>query len=241
MSKDFDAVPSLSRHGLHVLLLWVSFFALCASIRCARGITDRVDARLTSKLFPRGNDGRTYLQPVFDWSIKLSSRLSLVSVSAFLILWALHRRDARACLVVSAAPASAVFVVEHLLKPLVDRRNAYDAFLFPSGTVTAVASVSFAAYWLCRRFHGTQVVALLLFLVPTAIVGLAVVALRWHLPSDAIGGALLAPAWVLATAAAADWTRPRTDPLDTLILGDQHDDRKPRRRTAAHRVRAARH
>src|SRR5688500_8190279 len=115
MSKDFDVVPSPSRHGLHaLLLLWLSFFALCVSIRYARGVTDRVDARLTTELFPRGNDGRTFLQPAFDWSIKLSSRLSLVGFSAFLILWALHRRDARACLVVSAAPASVVFVVEHL-------------------------------------------------------------------------------------------------------------------------------
>lgn len=200
-------MSTVARQLLCVVVLCLGFLCLCLVIRYARGSTDRIDARLTAELFPRDDRGRTHLQAELTKSVRvLGAPLLIAAINSCLVLWAAMRRDVRGCVVVGASPLTAVAVAEFVAKPLIGRRNSYGAFLFPSGTVTAVAAVSLAAWWLLRRLARRDVPLLsaMLFLAPTATVSLAVVALRWHLPTDALGGAILAATCVLGIASVTD-------------------------------------
>ena len=92
------------------------------------------------------------------------------------------RLRALACLV---GPGLSVVLVEWLLKPVIARRFA-GVPTFPSGTTTVVASVATAwALAVPRRFAPMAMV------IGAFLVGLeciAVTALQWHLPTDALGG-----------------------------------------------------
>lgn len=208
-------MPAAARQPLCVLALCVCFLCLCAAIRYARASTDRLDERLTAEVFPRGDDGRTHLQPALTESARvLGAPGSLIAANAGLVLLAAKRRDVRGCVVAGTAPLTAIILAEFVAKPIIDRRNSYGALLFPSGTVTAVAAVSLAACWLLRGLGRRNVLLLsaALFVAPTATVSLAVVALRWHLPTDAIGGTVLAAACVLGIASVTDtvWPPPQS-------------------------------
>ena len=93
------------------------------------------------------------------------------------------RWRALACL---AAPALATLVVEWCLKPLVGRRYV-GVLTFPSGSVTTVAALAAAWALAVPRWLRWVVIPAV-----TVVVGAevwAVVGLRWHYPSDALGGA----------------------------------------------------
>jgi membrane-associated phospholipid phosphatase len=95
-------------------------------------------------------------------------------------------RDRPRAIACAAAPALAVLIVE-LTKPLVDRHvSIYGGASYPSGTVTVVAALA----------TGAVLVVPNLLKVPTAVLGMAtiittcaaVIVLRWHYPTDALGG-----------------------------------------------------
>ena len=44
------------------------------------------------------------------------------------------------------------------------------------------------------------------------VVGLALLILAWHMPSDVLGGYLLATLWASLAVAALNWKRPRSRP-----------------------------
>jgi membrane-associated phospholipid phosphatase len=71
---------------------------------------------------------------------------------------------------------------------------------FPSGHVTAVASIAIAFVLVVPQRLRPMIAAVGTCLV--AAVGWAVVALNWHYPSDVLGGALVASAWGLLALAA---------------------------------------
>ena len=113
------------------------------------------------------------------------------SILAALMAVGRDRLRALACLV---GPGLSVVLVEWLLKPVIARRFA-EVLSFPSGSTTVVASVATAwALAVPRRLVPVAVV------VGTFLVGLeciAVIALQWHLPTDALGGVVVGTGVVL--------------------------------------------
>ncbi|MDX6372990.1 MAG: hypothetical protein QOD98_1978 [Nocardioidaceae bacterium] len=113
--------------------------------------------------------------------------------TAALVLVALAVHGARRALVVGLAPP-VVLALARLLKLFLERPDLLPsdyANSFPSGHVAAVAAVAASvALALPDRFRGRALATLLA--VPVAVTAVATVVLRWHRPSDTLGGALLA-------------------------------------------------
>jgi membrane-associated phospholipid phosphatase len=104
------------------------------------------------------------------------------SVLAALVAVGRDRRTALACLV---GPGLALVLVEWVLKPTV-ARYYFGVLSFPSGTITAVAALVTAWVVAVPRWLRVPVVLAGAALVTWA--GVAVIALRWHYPSDALAG-----------------------------------------------------
>ncbi len=120
-----------------------------------------------------------------DFATLGSMRALLVGVVlVFLIGMLRDRVRAVAC---AAAPLMAVLIVQEIAKPLVDRHNVLSTGLsYPSGTVTAVAALA-TALTLVTPGKARFPVALL-SLLALAGTSVAVIVLRWHYPTDALGG-----------------------------------------------------
>ena len=99
---------------------------------------------------------------------------------------------ALACLI---APIAAVLIVQTVAKPLVGR-HFEGTLSYPSGTVTAVAALAAAAFLVVPRF-AKPLVAVAGGAVVMAVCA-AVVVLRWHYPSDALGGVCVGAGAVFA-------------------------------------------
>lgn len=113
------------------------------------------------------------------------------SVAALAASW----RRARARAVgVAVSPVLCVLACDWILKPVV-ARHLDGVLTFPSGTVAAVAALATAAVlatpdswrWVSAALGATSV----------TLVGLSVVVLRWHYPTDAMAGAAMGVAVVL--------------------------------------------
>jgi hypothetical protein len=80
----------------------------------------------------------------------------------------------------------AVLIVQEIAKPLVDRHSVLTGGLsYPSGTVAAVAALA-TALTLVMPAQARFPVALL-GLLAIGGTGAAVIVLRWHYPTDALG------------------------------------------------------
>ena len=86
----------------------------------------------------------------------------------------------------ATAPVIAVLIVQEIAKPLVDRQIALGDLSYPSGTVAAVAALA-TALTLVMPAKARFPMALL-GLLAIGGTGAAVVVLRWHYPTDALGG-----------------------------------------------------
>jgi membrane-associated phospholipid phosphatase len=87
----------------------------------------------------------------------------------------------------AAAPLAAVLVVQDLAKPLVGRHlGLTGGSSYPSGTVAAVTALAVAFTLVMPRLLRPLVAVL----GAAAVVGVsaAVIVLRWHYPTDALGG-----------------------------------------------------
>jgi membrane-associated phospholipid phosphatase len=114
------------------------------------------------------------------------------SVGAALVVVGRDRWRAAVCLV---GPLAATAAVEWVAKPVVGR-HFEGVLTFPSGTVTAVASLAVAwALALPGRYRWIAVVLGTVVVVATSV---AVVGLRWHYASDALGGAAFGVGSMLA-------------------------------------------
>jgi membrane-associated phospholipid phosphatase len=152
---------------------------------------NRVDA-IGFRLFPA------------DWSSRWAADVShlgsltvLIAGAAVLcVISAVTRNWMRAlsCLV---APIAAVLIVQSVAKPLVGRHfEGSSALSYPSGTVTAVAALAAAAFLVAPRF-AKPLVAVAGGVVVAAVCA-GVVVLRWHYPTDALGGACVGAGAVFA-------------------------------------------
>jgi membrane-associated phospholipid phosphatase len=112
------------------------------------------------------------------------------------------RRDRVRALSCVLGPAVVVGSVELVVKPLVGRH--YEGVLsYPSGNVAALAAV--AAAWVVAVPPRLRPVAAAVGTLATAAMAVAVVGLRWHYPSDALGGAVLGVGMVLFIDGALHW------------------------------------
>jgi membrane-associated phospholipid phosphatase len=145
----------------------------------------------------------------------LAQRLPSLRESSYLcVIAVLSRRWVRA-LVCVVAPVGAVLVVELVAKPLVGRHvEGSSAFSYPSGTVTAVAALATGAFLVAPRVVRPTVAVV--GGVVVAAVCVAVVVLRWHYPTDALGGACVGVGAVLALDGALR--------LFSAVLARHHDE-----------------
>ncbi len=87
----------------------------------------------------------------------------------------------------AVAPVIAVLIVQDLAKPLVGRHlGIAGGSSYPSGTVAAVAALATAATLVMPRLVRPLMAAV--GLVATIGTSVAVIVLRWHYPTDALGG-----------------------------------------------------
>jgi len=115
-----------------------------------------------------------------------------IALSIVLSIWR-DRARALACLV---GPIAAVLVTERIAKPLVGRHvTPFGGFSYPSGTVTATAALITVATLASPRVLRPLVGVAGLGVI--AAVSAAVIAMRWHFPTDALGGACIGVGSVL--------------------------------------------
>lgn len=134
-------------------------------------------------------------------AVSLGSLTALLIGVAAVFLVAVARDWVRA-LACAAAPVIAVVIVQDLAKPLVGRHLGLNGpSSFPSGTVAAVAALATAAALVVPALlRPVFVVAGAAAVTATCA---AVVVLRWHYPTDALGGVAVGVGAVLALDALA--------------------------------------
>jgi len=113
------------------------------------------------------------------------------SVLAAVVVVTRDRWRAVACLV---APTMAVAMTEYVLKPVVGRRYA-EVLSFPSGTTTVVGSVATA--WVLAAPRLIRPAVATVAAIAVVLECMAVVALQWHYPSDAVAGAAFGAGFVV--------------------------------------------
>jgi hypothetical protein len=118
--------------------------------------------------------------------------LAAGSVLAALVVVGRDRWRAVACL---CGPALAAGLVEWVVKPVVGRRYL-EVLTFPSGSVAVVAAL--ATTWVLAVPGWLRVAVAAAGSVVVVAMTVAVVALRWHYPSDALAGAAFGVGVVLA-------------------------------------------
>jgi hypothetical protein len=121
--------------------------------------------------------------------------LVLGSVSAATVAWFSSPRwrsqRSLACLI---GPPTAAAINQLVIKPEVGRLYVGE-FSFVSGSVAVIAGVSVA--WVLGAPRRIRPIITLVGLLAVVTMSLAVVALRWHNPTDALAGALFAGGVVL--------------------------------------------
>jgi membrane-associated phospholipid phosphatase len=96
----------------------------------------------------------------------------------------------------AAGPLLAALVVQDAAKPLVDRHlSTVSGSSYPSGTVTVVTALSTAAVLVVPPLLRGLTVLIAVMAVAAACA--AVVVLRWHFPTDALGGVCVGAGLVL--------------------------------------------
>jgi membrane-associated phospholipid phosphatase len=137
--------------------------------------------------------------PTARWAhdaVTLGSLTALVIGVAVVFVVGVTRDWLRA-LACAVAPLAAVVVVQYLAKPLVGRHLGLGGpSSFPSGTVAAVAALATSATLVVPKL--LRPLAALAGMAATAAAAVAVVVLRWHYPTDALGGVAVGVGAVLA-------------------------------------------
>jgi membrane-associated phospholipid phosphatase len=188
------------------LVAWIgSALALVLLALVAYGIdaAQRADARLLGRFVAREESGLGALAEVL---VHLGDPVSLLLMLALACGIALSRGRPLDALAAVAVVAGANLTTQ-LLKAVFSHPR-FQAALgadqlgevpFPSGHVTAVASLTIAFAFVVPRAARVPVAALGICIV--AAVGCSVMVLGWHFPSDVLGGILVAAGWGFAVLA----------------------------------------
>jgi len=170
--------------------------------------------------------------PSSSWAghlVAAGSAAALIGGVAAVFVVAVLRDWVRA-VACATAPVLAVLIVQDVAKPLVGRHlGITGSASFPSGTVAAVAALMTAAVLVAPRVARPLVATAGAAL--TAGVCAAVVVLRWHYPTDALGGVLVGMGAVLVLDALAH--------MPWAVAGLRHGRGSPRQVGAARRPRWA--
>ncbi len=126
----------------------------------------------------------------------LGSLTVLIAGTAVLCVVAAMSRNWMRALSCLIAPIAAVLIVQTVAKPLIGRHFEGTSLSYPSGTVTAVAALAAAAFLVAPRF-AKPLMAVAGGVVVVAVCA-AVVVLRWHYPTDALGGVCVGAGAVFA-------------------------------------------
>lgn len=189
---------------------------LLAAIGCL-AVVVYVGIRTHNLRGPSGLDLRT-ARPVF-WQVlgfsvvstraairyeQLGSAVPFALLVAGLVGVAALMKDWVSVLVALAGPASALVLTEYLFKPLFGRSAGHN-YSFPSGHTAALTALAAVMVLLAARRWGRKgaAVAVPLGSLISGLMVLTVVRLRYHFMSDALAGALLGIATVLAAALVA--------------------------------------
>ncbi|HEY5272487.1 MAG TPA: phosphatase PAP2 family protein [Acidimicrobiales bacterium] len=132
--------------------------------------------------------------------VRLGSKPVLIVGVIVVFLVAIFRDWVRA-FACAAAPIIAVEVVEHIAKPMVGREIGGGTFTYPSGTVAAIAALSTAVFLVAPRL--TRPLVALAGVAAVTGTGVAVLVLRWHYPTDVVGGVWVGSGAVFAIDALA--------------------------------------
>jgi membrane-associated phospholipid phosphatase len=132
---------------------------------------------------------------------------SLVVIGAVIVALGLHfgrRREVIAALVVIAGANVTTQALKSLLEHV--RYKAAEqgwelpwANSFPSGHTTAAATLAVGLLFVVPARH--RLAAAVVGFLLTAAVGISVMVLSWHYPSDVLGGLLVVGAWAFASLA----------------------------------------
>jgi membrane-associated phospholipid phosphatase len=166
-----------------VLLAVVALEGLYLAIRPASGLVDG----WFLDLIP-GSSG-SWLTDV-TW-LRFPVVVVIGAVLAAAVTLPRDRARALACLI---GPPAALLAAELVVKPLVGRTLG-GALSYPSGTTVGAAALATAAV-LATPARG-RMVAIVVAAVFALWMAVAVVALRWHLPTDALAGLLFGVGAVL--------------------------------------------
>ena len=122
--------------------------------------------------------------------------LPTLLVGALVLLVVGLPRDRVRGLACAAGPLLAALVVQDAAKPLVDRHlSTAGGASYPSGTVAVVTALSTAAVLVVPPL--LRGLTALIAVIAVAAVCAAVVVLRWHFPTDALGGVCVGAGIVL--------------------------------------------
>jgi membrane-associated phospholipid phosphatase len=161
----------------------------------------------------------TRLNGVAERLPRLLNPLLFTFWSVGLVLVALARQRPRLALAVAAVLALAPLSAE-LLKPLLAHPHVRIGFTqvgpasFPSGHSTAAAILAISAVLVAPR-RARPLVATLAAAFALAV-GAALLIRAWHMPSDVLGGYLLALLWSALAVAGLRWSQRRWPPRPAL-------------------------
>ncbi len=135
--------------------------------------------------------------------MRLGGRTPVVMMAAALSLVALAWRDRVGAVLAIVAPGLTGALTEYVLKPLVNTPSLVGERAFPSGHAGGIVAVSVVAVVIVYRRWGAVAGLVLtpLTIVPVIVVSHALLRLKFHYPTDVVGGALLALVILLGTMA----------------------------------------
>ena len=181
-------------------------FALLASRfhdkRRAGALDRAIDGRITHHLLP--------FRIALRGFIEVGAPLTVALTGLALALWCLGTGRRRGALLSLLGPGLAALATDSVLKPVIGR-TLYGSLAFPSGHTTgAVAVAGVIAVLLLGPSRPASLSARarrLIVLAAVAISGgtaIGLVALRWHYPTDTVGGICVAVIVVTLVALAID-------------------------------------
>ncbi|HVW48208.1 MAG TPA: phosphatase PAP2 family protein [Solirubrobacterales bacterium] len=161
----------------------------------------------------------------------LASLLILGAVVAGIGLWFGRRREVVAALILIAGANVTTQALKSLLEHVryTAAQQGWEmpwANSFPSGHTTAAATLAVGLLFVVPARH--RLAAAVAGFLLTAAVGISVMVLSWHYPSDVLGALLVVGAWAFAILAALRYRDDRAD-RETAVSGP---GRRPRGRWA---------
>jgi membrane-associated phospholipid phosphatase len=203
----------LGRYAFAIVGVLVALIAIAAAVTWHHDAPLRFELRIDHAITRLGINVRFY-----QAGTDLASPFTFSLIVAALALWAALRRSWRELAACAAAPLT-VIVVQAVLKPGINRTiGVHSSDSFPSGHSSATTAWVVLAILLVLPVFPDRVSRICLVTVGTITIAwsvLAVVALRWHYPVDAVAGVLTGLAVVIGWCAIVDRVADRvSDRLD---------------------------